>query len=86
MSNTSPIPMMISLKIAEYYPNNFAFVAIQDESTFLWSAAISSLENGLLKETLFELEEYIYESGEDAVSVLNEMLKVSQQTVLTMSN
>ena len=83
---TSPIDLMVSLKIAEYYPNKYAFMAVQDPDTKMWSACISALENGLVSFTLYNMDLYIYLTAKEAVNTLSHMVEISQRAVLTMSN
>ena len=77
----------MAFRLAEHYPERCAYVGVQDEHTKLWSAAVFAIEkDGMLGETLYELDTYTYQTQSEAVFALNTKVESILKSVKIMSN
>jgi len=82
-----PINIMVALKLYELHPN-LTTIAIQDEVTSKWSAAICEF-NPITKQigaTVYSLDTYIYNTEYKAVAVMGEMIDRAFDMVTRMAN
>ena len=77
--------MMISLKIAELYPN-IGTLLVQDEISKKWSTALTTVENDSIGETLFHIPEYKWDTDKEAISEMNDIVAGVLDRVKIMSN
>jgi hypothetical protein len=80
------INVMVAMKIAEYYPDDFVIASILDNETNRYSAALWSFKDGALGETLFTFEEFIYKSEDAAIDAMKAALEIAMINIRTMSN
>jgi hypothetical protein len=82
------IPMMVALKIHQYYPDRVAVIPIHDEDKDVYSCALYKIgRNGnCYEETLYELGHY---KNTEEIKAVEEMVKrvtEAMKTVTIMCN
>lgn len=86
------MPVMVALKVFEYYPKGLTLIPIHDDELNRWSCAIykttvSADGSKNYHETLFELGHYNHTTKQSAVA---EMVRVIEETkknfIIPMSN
>ncbi len=80
--------IMVMLKVKELYPDRLAPVALVDEETDLWSAALVEVNpvNLDLGDTIYDLDNYSYKTDKEALKDLDTFLKFVMDAMLVMSN
>jgi len=87
MSLPRVIPQMITLKIAEYYPDRVGIIPLVDEKTLGFSAAIIAMNrDGSMGETLYAYDDYRYSSRYSALAAMERSLMQAMEVVRVMSN
>jgi len=87
MSLPRLIPQMITLKIAEYYPNRVGIIPLIDDKTLGFSAAIVVMErDGSMGDTLYAYDDYRYASRYSALAAMDRSILQAMEAVRVMSN
>ena len=82
-----PIPIMVALKLKQYYPNNIALTAIKDEEINRFSAIASTHHEGEDGVTLYDMNDFKYHTGIEAIYALEFIIKnMMEGPILTISN
>jgi hypothetical protein len=80
------LEIMVSLKIAQYYPE-LMYMAIQDDDTEKWDAAVFSvLPDGSIGDMLYCFDSYIYHSEHQAINYIKSAVELSMNAIRVMSN
>ena len=83
LATQKPLNIMLCLKLYELHPN-LTTIAIQDERTLKWSAAVCEFDRQTkqIGDTIYSLDSYIYNTEYKAVAVMGVII----ETVTRMAN
>jgi len=81
------MPIMVALKVRQYYPKQVAVVPIEDDDTNLFGCALYKLGNHQqYAEVLYELGHYNHREEIAAVEEMVEVVANAMKVIRTMSN
>lgn len=78
--------LVVGIKIAKLFPDNLITVAIYDEESKKWSAALCEITGNAIGETVYALDDYLWDNKDDALFKMNNVLENLLDTIKVMSN
>lgn len=87
LTNSNQMNIFIGFKIAEYFPERIAYMAVQNEDNGMWSAGVFNIdENYQLGDMLYCFDEFPYKTEPEAIIALKVFIKKTMLEVRVISN
>jgi len=88
LQKNNNVNVFIGFKIAEYYPDRIAYMAVQNDlnNNDMWSAGIFKIENNHLGDMIYCFDNFPYETEGQALQGIKDYVKKVMEEVKLISN